>query len=67
MSERRLSKDNDLLRVTTRSQYVSELGSFTRRKTHVETHIFRLKTSLYEVERRGSVLCGNEGASVPRG
>lgn len=42
------------------------LGSFTRWKTHVETHIFRLKTSLYKVERRGFVLCGNEGASVPR-
>ena len=32
-----------------------------------KTHIVRLKTSLYEVERRGFVLCGNEGASVPRG
>ena len=31
-----------------------------------KTHIVRLKTSLYEVERRGSVLCGDEGASVPR-
>ena len=41
-------------------------GSFTRRKTHVKTHIVRLKSSLYEVERRGFVLCGNEGASVPR-
>ena len=34
--------------------------------THVETHIFRLKTSLYEVERKCFVLCGDEGASVPR-
>ena len=32
----------------------------------LKTHIVRLKSSLYKVERRGFVLCGNEGASVPR-
>ena len=32
----------------------------------LETHIVRLKTSLYCVERSDFVLCGNEGASVPR-
>ena len=32
----------------------------------LKTHIVRLKTSLYRVERRGFVLCGDEGASVPR-
>ena len=32
----------------------------------LKTYIVRLKTSLYEVERRGFVLCSNEGASVLR-
>ena len=32
----------------------------------LKTHIVRLKTSLYEVEKRGFVLCSNKGASVPR-
>ena len=47
MSQRRLPDGNDLLRVKTRSRYVSELGSFTRRKTHVQKHASSVSKPLY--------------------
>ncbi len=61
-----IAKSNDRW-VTTRSQYVSELGSFTRRKTHALGAHLPPQTLLYYVERRDFVLCGDEKGVSPSG
>ena len=61
------AKSNDLLRVKTRSRYVSEHWKFHKKEDVCQnTHRPSQNLFILSKKRRGFVLCGDEGASVPR-